>query len=552
MGALLAYLRQMVAFLPIATSVALVLASPGVADAADVVGVTYATDKGAIGCTSNDQGVQCLGVPYATPPLGALRFRPPAEESPWAGVRDATAFAPACIQAKTDYVKEQFGSEDCLYLNIFLPKAALAAPLPVMVWFHGGGFMNGSGNAFDGRYVAQTTGAIVITVNYRLGPFGWLALDSLAAEARDGSTGNYGLLDNIAALKWVQHNATTFGGDPGRVTIFGQSAGGEQVFALLASSYAKGLFQRAISMSAPAGLSLPNVAKAQARRKRFLTELGCTDPQTQPACLRAVPGQRLLDAAHEDWDLFQSKGLQWTPTIDGAVLKDQWVSQFKHGDFNRVPVMVGHTRDEARLFAAIYENNHGGPMTEAQVKDVTQRSYGLISGVMRYKYSGAATPGGQMSQIVVDALFATGENQDRDALAEYVPVYGYQSCDEKAPESHVHALYSSIGCGHDSDLAYLFQWDDFTGRQPEFTTEQHALALQIGHYWGNFAATGNPNGSGLPNWPVDTAEAGSVELLEPTGMGGVRAISEDMYRGQHHAQFWTPLLWLANTLGLQK
>jgi para-nitrobenzyl esterase len=183
---------------------------------------------------------------------------------------------------------------------------------------------------------------------------------------------------------------------------------------------------------------------------------------------------------------------------------------------------------------------------------VTHRSYGLASRVMLYRYREAGTPAGLMSQIVVDALFATGENRNRDALARYVPVYGYQSCDEKAPESHVHARFSPIGCGHDSDLAYLFQWDDFAGRQPDFTPEQRDLAVQMGRYWGNFAASGNPNGTRLPRWPVDTAGAGWIELLEPAGTDGIRAIPEGMYREQHHVQFWTTLLWLANTLGLQK
>jgi para-nitrobenzyl esterase len=552
MKTLLARLHQMATLFPVFALAIILCAPPRATSAAETIGANFVTDKGTVGCATDSHGVQCRGIPYAAPPQGALRFRPPAEVQPWSGVRDATAFAPACIQAKTDYVKEQVGSEDCLYLNVYVPKASSTAPLPVMVWFHGGGFMNGSGNAFDGRYLAQTARAIVVTVNYRLGPFGWLALDSLAAEARDGSTGNYGLLDNIAALKWVQRNIVAFGGDSQRVTIFGQSAGGEQVFAMLASPYAAGLFQRAISMSAPAGLSLPDVAKAQARRKRFLADLGCIDPVAQPACLRAASAQRMLDAAHEDWDMFQSNGLQWTPTIDGAVLKSQWLDRFREGDFNRVPVMVGHTRDEARLFAAIYENNHGGQMTETQVEDATRRSYGLVSKVMLYKYREAGTPAGMMSHIVVDALFATGESWDRDALARYVPVYGYQSCDERAPESHVHAIYSAIGCGHDSDLSYLFQWDDFAGQQPDFTAGQRDLAVQMSRYWGNFAASGNPNGTGLPVWPVDTAGAGQVELLEPAGMGGIRAISEETYREQHHIGFWTPLLWLANTLGLQK
>ena len=237
-----------------------------------------------------------------------------------------------------------------------------------MMWLHGGGFVNGSGNAFYGAFLAQTANAIVVTVNYRLGPLGWLALPSLAAEAKDHSTGNYGLLDSIAALKWIKRNISSFGGDPGRVTIFGQSAGGEQVLALVASPFAAGLFHRAISMSAPAGLSLPTVAQIAPKREEFATKLGCGDKATQPACLRRPAAQQILDAAEEGWNVLADAGLSWTPTVDGAVLPDQWLNVFRQGRFNMVPVMVGHTKEEIRLMGAIFENDAGGKMTTAQAQ----------------------------------------------------------------------------------------------------------------------------------------------------------------------------------------
>lgn len=411
-----------------------------------------------------------------------------------------------------------------------------------MVWLHGGGFINGSGNAFNGAYFARTANAIVVTVNYRLGPFGWLALPSLAKEAKDGSTGDYGLLDDIAALKWVQRNIASFGDDPARVALFGQSAGGESTFALMASPYAKGLFQRAISMSAPATLRLPSVEQAAARRDKFLAALHCTDSATQLDCLRQASAQQLLDAAHPSWDLIKVS-LQWTPTVDGAVLPDQWLTLFKEGQFNKVPAMIGHTKEEGRFFVAIAENAQGRPMSTEQVDEAIHKTFGPAANPILTTYpAGAfAGPGDRFAQIVVDGLFAAGEERDRLALAEHVPVFAYQSCDPRAPESHVQAKFSRMGCAHDSDLTYLFQWDDFTGEPPNFTDEQKALAIQIGRYWGNFAATGNPNGANLLDWPAYRANSAPVQLLEPASSGGVRTSPTEAYQAEHKLRFWESL-----------
>jgi len=499
----------------------------------------FATDKGNVSCADFSGHTECLGIPYAAPPVGELRFKAPAQRATWAGMRDATRFGPECIQAHTEYVEAQHGAEDCLYLNVYIPRNKTTRR-PVMVWLHGGGFVNGSGNAFSGANLAQTADAIVVTVNYRLGAFGWLALPSLAAEADDGSTGNYGLLDSIAALKWVQANIASFGGDPQRVALFGQSAGGEQTLALVASPYAKGLFQRAISMSAPATLSMPTVDQAAARRTRLLDELGCNETATQPACLRALDAQAILGASHTSWDLIGQLGLQWTPTVDGAVLPNQWLERFREGEFNKVPMMVGHTRDDGRLFVAIHENNLGGPMDSARVEERGEAFFkAAIHPILwRYPAKAYAHPGDRMAQIVVDALFSAGLHAHREALSEHVPVYGYQSCDPEAPESHVHARFSKLGCAHDSDLPYLFQWDDHTGEVPEFSEEQRALAVQMGRYWGNFAASGDPNGPGLPHWPQSLARADRVQLLEPANIGGVRSTAPGEYRDQHQLDFW--------------
>ena len=507
---------------------------------------TIRVEQGALRCADSGDGMKCLGVPYAAPPVGSLRFKAPTPPATWEGERDASRFASVCLQAKSEYSHGQEGSEDCLYLNVYVPTRpdnTDAAHLPVMVWLHGGGFVNGSGNAFDGERLAKTANAIVVTVNYRLGPFGWLALPTLASEAGDHSTGNYGLLDSVAALRWVKRNISAFGGDPARVTLFGQSAGGEQTLALVASPYGAGLFQRAISMSAPASLPMPTVDTAAAKRGAFLAELGCTDPANQPACLRALPADRVLAAAHISWDLIKMLGLQWTPTVDGAVLPDQWLNRFREGKINRVAVMIGHTRHESNLFVAIHENNQGAPIDTTQVEERSKAYYSVMAPLVlrQYEPSSVRTPAERMAQTSTDASFVLGQAWDRQALIKHVPVFAYESCDPDAAPSHVQPRFSKLGCAHDSDLQYLFQWDDFTGEVPHLTAEQLALARAMGMYWGNFAAKGDPNGPGLPAWPAQTEDAASVQLLEPASLGGIRTQSGSEYAQQHNLVFWERL-----------
>ena len=486
-----------------------------------------------------------LGIPYAAPPVGALRFMPPQEPTSWDGIRDGTIFGPASLQPSTEY-DPAHGSEDCLYLNVYKPiDPARDEPLPVMVWLHGGGFANGSGNAFFGGFLAQTARAVIVTVNYRLGPLGWLALPSLASESGDGNAGNYGLLDSIAALRWVRDNIAAFGGDPGRVTVFGQSAGGEQVLALLASPPAAGLFHRAISMSAPAGLTLPDLPAAAVRNKAFLQRLDCEDDETQLSRLRRATAQSVINAAQASWDLIAAGGIPSAPTVGGGVLPEQWVDLFRQGKFHHVPVMIGHTKQEGRLFTAIRENNMGRRLTRADVTDRLASS-GMFPEPLIKAIAGAyqldSTPDitSTVADILVDSAWVAGLEKCRVALAREITVYSYQTFDPDAPESHVHALFSPIGAGHDSDLPELWQWDDFQGEPPTLTSEQQQYAVQLGRYWGQFAATGNPNDSDLPTWrPMNE---GCVQYLETARTGGTRSVTNAEYLEAHRYRFWSPLI----------
>ena len=204
--------------------------------------------------------------------------------------------------------------------------------------------------------------------------------------------------------------------------------------------------------------------------------------------------------------------------------------------------MVGHTKEEIRLMGAIFENDAGGKMTLAQGQKILKGLLGPKAEKVMQEYGldTAPEPNDAVAKAVTDFLFATGEENDRDALAKHVPVFAYRSYDPNAPESHVHALYSKIGAGHDSDLAYLFQWDDFSGRKPEFTPEQQTLALQMGRYFGQFATSGDPNGGDLPHWPPTSA--GHIQCLEPASIGGVRSIPVSTYLDEHKVAFWRSLM----------
>jgi para-nitrobenzyl esterase len=526
--------------------------APGVARVAGVAQVAQVAQVGQVARVAVATGAlqgevvsggrQWLGVPYAAPPTGRLRWRPPAPAQSWRGVRRATHFAPSCLQASTQYDVAQ-GSENCLYLNVYAPGVRPGErPLPVTVWLHGGGFVNGSANDFDGRFLAATARAIVVTVNYRLGPFGWLALKSLEQH---GASGNYGLMDQVAALRWVRANIAAFGGNPRDVLLFGQSAGGESVLAQLASPLAAGLFERAEVESAPTALALPTMAAAESRNDdAYAKSLGCPDPARQAACLRAVPAGRALAAAHEDMDLIRDGGLYWTPVTGTPALPSPWLDAFRAGRFNKVPVMIGNTRHEGRLFAAIYENDLSHPLTVADLAGPAA-AYGSAAASILAEYDPADYPStfAQTSDLITDSAIACSNEVTRGALlAGGAPaVYSWEFTDPRAFDVEVVGRYHAVLDGHDSNLPFLFQWNPghATRHVPPFTRADRVLATEMGRYWGDFARTGDPNGPGLPRWHRWRAGTGSpTEELAP---GGARAMAPGIYYDEHKCGFWEPL-----------
>ena len=447
------------------------------------------------------------GIPFAAPPIDDLRWQPPQPVLPWSQVRDGTEFAASCLQPATLLGPIEGNlSEDCLYLNVWTPAGAEPGSLPVMVWIHGGGFAAGSGSqsATNGTALARED-VVVVGVNYRLGPFGFLAHPGLSAESEDGVSGNYGLLDQIAALQWVQDNISAFGGDPENVTIFGVSAGGLSVCCLLTSPLAEGLFHRAIIESgAAAGLMAPlrsddpamptmeSVGQTVAERLNITT-----DGAEAVAELRATDAQTLLDAAAPSVGIF-GDGLKFWPCVDGVVLPDAPAAGIAAGEVPDVPVLIGTTADEGIIF------------TSRQIRPLRPIGYHVMLAAIfgekavtvaaRYPVTSADETAEQLGRIVTHACFTAPARRAARALAEHnaSDVYVYQF-------SRVCQLAEDQGLGafHGAEVPYVF---GTKSRILGFTDVDIALSRTMRQAWTRFARTGDPNGVGLPDWPAYDAE----------------------------------------------
>ncbi len=508
---------------------ALVAAAPAVSAGtlggqapAGASGPVAATANGAVRGLANGAVNEFLGIPYAAPPVGALRWQPPQPAASWSGVRDATQFAPHCPQVAGPF-GEASTSEDCLYLNVFTPTGG--GRHPVMVWIHGGALVSGESNDYDPTQLVAD-GVTVVTINYRLGALGFLAHPALAGA--NGQSGDYGLEDQQAALRWVQRNIANFGGDPRNVTIFGESAGGLSVLSQVASPQARGLFQKAIAESGSYNLTQTSLASAEAAGEAFATKAGCAS-QTA-ACLRSLPVSTIL--ADQD-----ASG--YTPNINSEVLPTSLGTAFATGNFNRVPIINGTNHDEWRLFVALSELE-GNPVTAANYQAMIASTLGVPAAVAaiiaaQYPLTAYPSPSVALGAVGTDAIFACPALTIDESVSKFVPTFAYEFNDENAPENFLPPVSFPYGAAHATEIQYLMALPTaaFPGT---LTAQQQQLAATMKGYWTNFAKRGVPGSFGIPFWPLFNTVTQQMQSLVPPVPQ-----TETDFATTHNCAFWTAL-----------
>jgi para-nitrobenzyl esterase len=490
-------------------------------------GPSARTTVGTIAGTTLASGAEAfLGVPYAKPPVGALRFRAPEPIGKWDGVLSAKALKPACSQnANNDYAR--IANEDCLYVNVYRPAGTKAgAALPVYVYIHGGGYTAGYGGDYDGSKIAITDDEVVVMVDYRLNVFGFLATPELTAE--QGITGNYGLRDQQEALRWVQANIAAFGGDPGNVTIGGQSAGAMSVCAQFASPLAAGLFQRIIMQSGVC--TAATIQAAQKGSVNYLKHLGCTGTAAEVlSCLRSKTADEILDAtvatADKSFTGYGGAGA----VVDGSFLEQAPLEAITSGAFNHVPALIGNVHDEitgmayaqaftatsnppavvdqptfeawaAKLLGTAHADHLDLVKTYYHVSDFQKPiyAYGAIVNDSGWMMGLASCPQRRLAKTMADALGRYG-----------LPVYDYEFNDQTMPEQRSIGTGQpatdktkfidptiSLGAYHAGDLKYTIGFETLT----ELNPAQLVLSDEVVKYWGAFVRRGDPNVPGQASW----------------------------------------------------
>jgi para-nitrobenzyl esterase len=451
-----------------------------------------------------------LGIPYSAPPVEQLRWRPPIPPARWKGVRTATEFGSHCMQPTiyADMIFRDPGiSEDCLTLNIWTPAKDSKAKLPVMVWIYGGGYIAGgtSEPRQDGAQLASN-GVVVVSMNYRLGIFGFFAHPGLTSESPNHASGNYGLMDQTAALRWVRENIAEFGGDPDKVSLFGESAGAFSVSAQMASPLAKGLFQRAIGESGgafkSAALSFPTLKAAEQRDAAFAHEVLAIDSID---LLRAIPAQELMEESAKK----NSRGetTRFGPDVDGYFLPESVAAIFAAGKQNDVPLLAGWNRDEGGIDTRV-------TLASFQA-DVAAKFGDKAPEVLKlFPASDDAEAVRAAADLAADRFiaFSTWSWLEAQTKTGKQPVYRYRF-DLAAPPDPNHK--QGDVAYHSSEIPYVFGDLDLL-QGFAWRPEDRAMSREFQLYWTNFAKTGDPNGNGLARWPVyDAATGWEVMHLKP-------------------------------------
>ncbi len=522
----------------------------GSATAAPMAGggssAVVATDRGPLRGLVTDEYRSFQGIPYAAAPVGELRWVSPQPVTPWTKPRDATRPGSACAQPAGIPMGRPSTYEDCLYLNVTTPRGGSNRLRPVMVWLHGGSLTYGAGDIYPPTRLVTRGDVVVVTVNYRLGALGFLAHQAFDAAGASRS-GNFGLEDQQAALRWVRRNAAAFGGDPRNVTLFGESAGSFSTCAHLASPASAGLFDKVIMQSGPctagwtpATMSSPRPrAVAQQEGLALAESLGCADLATAAACLRAKPVEDLLTATASLPDL--------GPVLGGPILPVDPAEALATGRFHRVPVIHGYNRDEERLrvwglevsgancgpgVPSLPGRPHECPLTAARYLDQLRQEWPGDAGKVAARYPSGryASPSEALGAALTDAVWVRPTLDTAAALARHTPTYVYEFGDEQAP-FFIGANQPSfpLGAFHAAELPYLFD----VGYAQPLSGTQRALSEQMIAYWARFAHTGDPNVPGAPTW--SRYHGRHVLSLAP---GAIRPIDA---KAAHHYAFWRSL-----------
>lgn len=481
-----------------------------------------------------------LGIPYAAAPVGNLRWRPPVPHAPWFSILDGTQFANHCPQPATPFGRPSL-TEDCLFLNVFTPDTGdFFIPRPVMVWIHGGSLVTGESDDYDPTAMVQD-GVIVVTINYRLGALGFLAHPAFAAEETDpehdgipaaGFAGNYGLMDQQAALRWVRDNILFFGGDPLNVTIFGESAGGLSVFSQLQSPPAGHLFQKSIIESGAYNLTTQTLATAEFAGTAFAAAAGCSS-QTA-ACLRALPVAAIL--ANEN-------PAGYTPNLDGRFLPVSLGTALATGQFHHVPVVQGSNHDEWRLFTALDFDLRGMPIGNDEIayEDALASLFGQAAPLVAEQYPLSSFPSADIAFAAAgtDVVFACPALLADQFMSPFVPSLNtYEFNDENAPEDFLPPVTFPYAAAHGSELQYLFNLP-VTVPHSTLNAQQLQLSSDMQHYWTDFAKFGTPNSPSVPAWPRFNPVVGKFQsLIPPTPT----PMPETNFATDHHCAFWATFL----------
>ena len=474
--------------------------------------------------TRDDDVTVFRGIPFAAPPVGDLRWRPPAPPVPWEGVRKAHTFGAQCPQPPSAETADLPMSEDCLHLNLWAPSTGERHP--VLVWIYGGGFRVGTGanSRFDGENLARK-GLVVVTFNYRLGVFGFLATPELSVESDSGTSGNYGLLDCVAVLRWVQNNIAGFGGDPDRVTLAGQSAGAGTVNFLAMSPLAKGLFHRAVAQSHTRASGDPELrylatsyrarTDAEAAGVEYAQRHGGRDPER----LRALPWQKFVDGGLGPGSTATDDAVEtgsdakpplFRPVVDGWAIPAGYARTYAAGAQNDVGYLTGNNLDEAGAIpvALIPGYRRGGAAFRPGAPPVHVTLTGLVTAARR-KFGPLAEEFLRLYPAISDDEAAAAHNaavRDNSRISTYLwalewvkhadrPVFTYWW-------THASPAQQPPRASHSSEIDYVFGNGVLANPRPEFTGADRAIAATVSGYWANFAATGDPNGPGLPHWPA--------------------------------------------------